>query len=171
VHFKAKGEAPLPTSQLKLAEAGLTIDMTRASATLFQAADARSASIDDQVALGDQIVERYKSGDWERNYFVVTEVVEVKSATILISSSADARVELAATGEIAPMALSIAGLDAGLRLEHSRNMHTEIIASNGLTPLFKARHIQKKFLGLGSPFFRSRPELRELKPADLDYEE
>jgi hypothetical protein len=169
--FKAEGEAPPPVSQLTAAQAGFLIEMTRANATLFQALETYSPSIEDQVTLGKQILELYKTGEWDLKYFVVTEILEARSATILISSSVNARVELSATGKINPGMIDLADIHAGLRLEHSRNMNTQIIATAGLTPLFKARSVKKRF-GLGNAFFRdSEFELSGLTPEDIDYEE
>jgi hypothetical protein len=174
VHFKAQGEVPPPLSQLMQAEAGVIIEMGRASATLFQAADARSRSIDDPASLGRRILDRYKLGEWDGHHFVVTEVMEAKAATILISSSADARVEFSVSGKATVGVLNLTDLDAGLRIEHKRNLHTEIVARGGLVPLFRARRVHRRYLGLGEAIFREpepQIEFDAITPEHLSYED
>jgi hypothetical protein len=172
VHFKAQGEVPPPFSQLTQAEAGVIVEMGRASATLFQAADTRLRSIDDQAALEKRILELYKFGAWDQRHFVVTEVMDATAATILISSSADARAEFMASGKATIGALNLADLSAGLHIQHKRNLHTEIVARGGLVPLFRARSIQRPFLGLGRAVFREQQvQFKEITPDDLIYDE
>jgi len=171
ISFKAAGETPKPMSQLTVSQAGFTIEMTRDNAIMFQAVETYSPSIEDQVSLGKRIVRLYKGEKWRPEYFVITEILVAKSATILISSAAKAQVEISVTGSVTPGGLNLADINAGLRLEHSRNMHTRIIATGGLTPLFKARCVKKKKLRPGELEFRGGPGFHEMTPEDIDYEE
>lgn len=173
ISFKAAGETPKPMSQLTVSEAGFTIDMTRENAVVFQARETYSPSIEDQVSVGEKIIRLYKKREkWRPEYWVITEILMAKSATILISTAANAQVEISVTGSLTPGGLALADINAGLRPKHSRNMHTQIIATGGLTPLFKARRVKKTRLGFGEPVFRRGGlGFHEMTPEDIDYEE
>ncbi len=170
VFFKAKGEPPPPMSQLAIAEAGFSVEMQKANATLFEALDTLSPSIENQIELGENILELYKNGKWELSHYVVTEILEAKSATILISNGANARIELSAKSNISPGGISIADVQAGLSTGYFSNMHTRIIAEEGLTPLFKASNVKRRF-GIGGPIFRSPEfEFSHLNPEEITYD-
>lgn len=168
--FKAKGEASELAKYLSEAEAGFIVEMSRANATLFKAKGLRTFRIDDLQTLGDQILDLYRSGNWDRKHFVVIETRDAESATILISSSANAKIELSATGRISPAGVNIADMDAGLQTQYTRDMHTQIIATAGLTPLFKAWSVKKPVFG--NAFFRdAEVSVAELTPDEIEYEE
>lgn len=168
--FKAKGEASELAKYLAKAEAGFIIEMSRANATLFKAVETRTSQIDDLQSLGEIILELYTLGNWDPKHFVVVETLDVESATIFISSSANARAELSAAGNVTPGGISIADINAGLQIQFASNMHTQIVASKGLTPLFKARSVKKPIFG--PAVFRSAElDLAEITPEEIEYEE
>ncbi|MET0400558.1 MAG: hypothetical protein ABW277_27455 [Longimicrobiaceae bacterium] len=166
VYFKAAGAIPPAGSVLAEASAGVVIRMNRENSVLFQALGASFPSIEDQLSLEHEIRRRHAAGEWNMDYLVVTEVLEARAATILIASSSDARVELSVRGNLGMGNVSIADLDAGFEIAHFRGMHTRIVASEGLTPLFRAKRLRNRFLA--GPVFRGgEPESRT--PDDLEF--
>ncbi|MBV9773869.1 MAG: hypothetical protein JO040_07960, partial [Gemmatimonadetes bacterium] len=78
----------------------------------------------------------------------------------------DATIELSARGNLNAGNISIADLDAGFEVAHFRGMHTRIVASEGLTPLFRAKRLRNRFFD--RPVFRGGgPESRA--PDDLEF--
>ena len=173
VSFNAAADAPVLGQVASQASAGVTVEMSRANAVLFVVQGARSPSIENQEELGRQVLDLHEAGRWQENYLVVTEVLEASCGTVLISSDSNARVEIAASGNATINTLELANAQLGLRVRSSRNLHTQILASEGMTPLFRARGVKRRLLGLGSAIFRSpaQAEVTELTPADLTYEE
>jgi len=166
VAFKAAGAIPPDGSVLPEASAGVVIRMNRENSVLFQVLGASFPSIEDQLSLEREIRLRHAAGRWDTDRFVVTEVLQARAATILIASSSDARVELSARGSLSPANLSVAELDAGFEIAHVRGMHTRIVASEGLTPLFRAKRLRNRFLA-GAVFRGGEPDLRG--PDDLEF--
>jgi hypothetical protein len=71
---------------------------------------------------------------------------------------------------VTPGGISIADINAGLQIQFASNMHTQIVASKGLTPLFKARSVKKPIFG--PAVFRSAElSLAEITPEEIEYEE
>lgn len=142
VSSKASGTVPSIGSVLKEAEAGISVEFNRENAILFKAKGTLSHAIEDQIKLGDEILKRYNSGDWNKDWIVVTEVVVADSATILISSSSKAKIELKAKAELNISSVGIASADLDVNPAFSKDLSTEMIASSGITPLFRARKVK-----------------------------
>lgn len=166
ISFKAAGAIPPQGSVLARASAGVVIRMNRGNSLLFQVLGASFPSIEDQLSLEHEIRRRHAVGEWNTDHLVVTEVLQAGAAAILIASSSDARVELSARGNLSAGSISIADLDAGFEVAYSRGMHTRIVASAGLTPLFRARRLRSRFFA--GPVFRGGgPESRD--PENLEF--
>lgn len=142
ISFKAAGKAPQIGSVLTEAEAGFTVEFKRNKSTVYEAVGCVAPSIENQVEVGNAILEKFRQGEWNKDWAVITELVETDSATILISNSSNSKVELTVSGNVAPGGVSIADINAGLQVAFSKDMNTTLISQQGLTPLFKARAIK-----------------------------
>lgn len=138
--FKASGRAPVAGSVLTNAEAGFTVEFAGQNALLFEALGCSKESVLDQPGLGDQLLGLYRGGRWNKAWHVVLEVMHADSASVLISSSSNSKLELAAKGDLATT-ISIADATAQLQVVYSRDMQTSIVAERGLTPLYRAKTI------------------------------
>lgn len=152
--IKLAGKPAPQGSVLGEADAGFIVEFGRENAILFQSNGSTTPSILDQDALGKEILKLYESGDWKKNWVVITELVEAKSGTVLISNSSQGRIELKATANIGTEAIDIA--DASANFEHAfhKDIGTKIVAEQGLTPLFKLKGIKSRWLG--DPEFQDR---------------
>jgi hypothetical protein len=136
---KASGTIPSAGSVLTQADAGFTVDFSREKAILFKVKGARYVSISDQEKLGRDIARLKKEGKWKKEYVVIVELVMADSATILISGSANSKIELKANANIGATKLDIADASLQLGIAVAKSMSTKIIAEQGLTPLFRIR--------------------------------
>ena len=141
---KASGTATPQESVLAEVDAGITVEFSKDNAILFKANGTTSPSIKDQAALGEKIIELYKKGKWDKDWAVVTEVVNSDSATILISSSSNGKIELKAKGEVEAAKLDIADAEIGFELLYSKDVSTKVIAETALTPLFKVSKLKSR---------------------------
>jgi hypothetical protein len=141
---KISGNMPVAGSVLSQVDAGFTVEFSRENSVLFKAKGSVSHSISNQIKLGQEIRKRIKEGRWEKNWVVISELVVADSTTILVSSSSKGKIELKAKANIGAAKLDIA--DAGLQLEvaFSRDLHTQMIAEQGATLLFKVRRSRGK---------------------------
>ncbi len=154
INIKAAGKAPLAGSDIAEAEAGVSIKFARSNAVVFKISRCKSTRINDQNSLGMEILSRYRSGNWQDDWVVVTEVVSAAGATIIISSGDNAQIDLLAGGNVNASSLNLADVEANFQILKESNIETKIIASDGLTPLFKSSGIRRRFLR--SPDFRYR---------------
>ena len=151
---KASGTIAPKDSMLKQVDTGLTVAFSRKNSIVFKANGTTSPSIKDQIKLGNEVLQLYKEGKWSKNWVVVTELVNAESATILISSASDSKIELVAKNDVAIHQLDIADASLNLGVIFSRGLATQIVAQSNLTPLFRASKVKGRFLA--SPVFRTK---------------
>ena len=163
--FKAAGKAPALGSVLTEAEAGFTIDFKKNKSTVYEATGCVAPTIEDQVAMGKKILELFQTGEWSKDWVVITELIQAKSATVLISNSSSSKIELSAKGTFTGGAASLADVSAQLQMAFSKDMMTTLVSQTGLTPLFKARAIKSN--GPIGPLDKANPIAGELSVLDF----
>lgn len=151
-------------SALTEADAGVLIEFGDESGVVFKANKVLNPSIENLDALGKEILKRYNNGEWDENWVVITELAQAESATIIISSGGGGKIELKATGEIKPNNIDIADANANFKVVYGKNIHTQVIAQKGLTPLFKVQGIKKKWIVMGESMFKGQSLTLEKVP-------
>src|SRR5208283_1377091 len=100
--FKAAGEVNSAFAHVPTGSAGMRIDFGAQGAFLMQAPETYEAAIGDPLNLQHQIITAFSQGIWEKDWVVVVRLVKAPSATILISKSSDASLELTAKTGFSP---------------------------------------------------------------------
>jgi hypothetical protein len=157
--FKVEGSAPLKGWTLAKADAGAVIEFGDEAGVVFKANNVLNPSIEDKTALGEEILKRYDKREWNEDWVIITELCQVNSATIIISSGGGGKIELKANGQINAGNINIADVNANFQTVYSKNIHTRIIAEEGLTPLFKVQGIKYKGIIIGKPTFEAISKL------------
>jgi hypothetical protein len=142
VTFKAAGSAPIANSVLATGDAGMIVEFSRRNAVLLEALGCKTKYIADQVALAKQILELYHADQWEKEWAVVTEVVQADSLIVFLSNTSEAKIELKAEGKFNAGSASLASASASFSIAVSKNMATQIVATKSLTPFYKAYGIK-----------------------------
>ena len=141
---KLAGKAAPQGSMLKEADAGIIVEFSKEKSVLFKSENVTSPYIDKIISLGKRIIEKYNCGDWKKEWFVITELKEAESATIIISNSNKGKIELKANADIGATSLNIADASLNFSVAYDTGLSTKIIASEGITPLFRLMGIKKK---------------------------
>ena len=146
---KVKGEAAVGTT-LPLGEAGLAIQFSQEGAFVFQATGSLVDEIENKQEVGQAVLKLVQQGRWDPNWGVVDALVKASCATIIVANSASAGLELTAKTPV--QLASLANLDAGLSVSSQSGEVIQVIAQQGLTPLFNVSRVKKPFLAslLGS---------------------
>lgn len=129
-----------------LVQGGLSIEFAQEGAFLFQAVKCLVSEIEDKAKLGRVLIDCYKNGTWESNWAVIDTLVKADSATILISNSGSAQVELSAKMALPPGIF--ADPKAGLAIRSQRGDVTQLLAKKGLTPLFRLSQVKNSIFTL-----------------------
>lgn len=78
---KLAGTAPVLNSVLSEADAGFSVEFSRENAVLLKANGTLSPRIKNQIKLGEELIERFKKGEWDKNWVVITELAKADSST------------------------------------------------------------------------------------------
>lgn len=154
---KAAGELNETFEAIAEAKAGIRVEFAKERAVVLKVKNPRVQSIDNIAALDDALLDavlpsrdskgrsvprRWKDRDW----VVVTEVVDVDVATILCSTGTNAAIELEAETAVGPDGL--VDVEAGLEQKLVRSVGVKDIARKGSTPLYRGRKVQRHWFWL-----------------------
>lgn len=154
VTTKLSGTVAPQGSVLSNLDAGIIVEFSKENSTLFKANNTTSPSIKDAIKLGNDIIKIYKAGKWNKEWVVITELVEAESATIIISNSSNSKIELKANANIESANFDIADAKFDFSTQFSRGLETKIVSEERLTPLFKVMGMKTRiFL---PPIFKTR---------------
>ena len=162
VKTKVAGEAIAGTA-LPLGSVGMSIQFSRQGAFLFHAAQCIADEIDDKAALGQAVISLVKSGRWEPGWAVIDTVVRAGTATIVVSNSGSAGLDLTVK---TPEALAnLANLEGGFSVASQSGDILQFIAAKGLAPLFRLSRVKQslvsRLLGRTSAITFGGPTLDE----------
>jgi hypothetical protein len=149
ITFKAAGELNQKFEAISEASAGALIEFSRVGAIILQLRGVAIHRISDQATLNKEMMRSIIIGgkdQWQRKWVVITEVINAESATIMISNSMNSKLELKASGTIAPT--SLVDASANLSIVKENQVSTKIISKSGLTPLYRGVRVKKKYLWL-----------------------
>lgn len=116
--------------------------------------------------LGDvkkEILNRFRNANWEPGVVVISEIIEAKSATILLSGQAGSKVELKASGNVDVVKLDIADASAKFQVASSQSMAAKIVGEK-VNPLYRA-------IGIKKNLFSANVAGKSLSDSDIKEEE
>jgi hypothetical protein len=139
VEFVLKGE--VRPGGVPAARAGLEIRFSREEAFFFSAAGCVIDQMENQVAVGQELVQQLRDGAWEADYYVVTNLVRSKSTTLVASASKNSEIKLEAKSD-AIQEIDLADAGVGLRRKSKRNTSFEMITESGHMPLMQLSRLR-----------------------------
>jgi hypothetical protein len=140
---KLAGEAAAGTT-LPVGEAGISMQFSNEGAFVFEAIGCTVAEIEDKTALGQAVFKLLGQKKWDSSWAVVDTVVRADSATIVVSNSANATLDLTAKTPIT--VASLAKVDAELSVNSQSGDVIRFVAARGLAPLFRLSRVKHSFL-------------------------
>ena len=144
---KLNGKTTPVASVLAEADAGFVLEFGKEKSVFLKAIGVVTEQIDDQASMSQEILKRYNEGKWEKQWVVINELKRAESATIVISNSANSKIEISAKAALGKEELNIADATLDLSIVASQGINTEIIAKTEVTPLFRLKGIKKPFFG------------------------
>lgn len=131
-------------------KATLEVNFSSNEAVFFNAAGCDYTMIADKVALAKETMTRFANNEWERDWAVVTDLVKASSTTLAVSAGNTASIVFESKADIERINLADASL--GLTVKTAKNIGYQVVAENGLIPLFGLCKIQSTFLWWGDKF-------------------
>lgn len=146
--FKTSGVSSvtlIPKATVGPVKVGLEIKLKGDNSFFFNLAGTATQQINDLVALSKPVVELYKQGRWNKDWYIVTGIVLSPSTTILGSRNGDQSITLEAKTEIPEISLA----DSEIQLSASSASHVDysFISNQTLVPLFKIAKLRTPIFG------------------------
>jgi len=141
--YKAAGEPSAVFRGIGVGSAGVRFEFSRLGAVVFSAPNCEITEIDNKRALERKLRSAH---DWDMGWVVITKVVKAHSATILLSGSSEAFVELRASASAAPGGFDLADVAVGFSRARASGMAVNLVAQGRLTPLYEAFRMRQPAL-------------------------
>ena len=141
--------------------AGVALEFSKEKSTFFEALNIKHHTIENKIVLGNSILALYKKGIWKKQWVVVTEVSVAGSATILISQTAGAKVEIKASASIGAAGISLADPSLGLSFQNAKGLGYQTLAQEGIT-------YKVKLLGVKHPFLSNQPQINLMSEEETE---
>jgi hypothetical protein len=172
INIKVAGAAPVAGSILTQAEAGFNLAFSSEKAVVFKISGYQTHQVLNLKDIEKDILDRYAGRNlnghtpWEKDWVVITRLVQASSATIIISTSSKGQLDLKAKANVGTSDLKITDASLGLSIAKETGSNMNFIAKEGLTPLYRV-------MGIRKPWFSSAKFQAKNVPAppDGDFEE
>lgn len=142
VDFSAHASMAVPGAP----SGGATVRFGHGGAFVFESIGCSTSVIENMAEVGNEVVLAWRSGEYEPSWVLIDRLVTARSATILISDSDSAEVELSASAPLGSMK-SLADASLGVTAKRWRGEVTRFVAAAGITPLFGASRLHCRLLG------------------------
>ena len=164
--------------QIPQGTAGIELSFNKQDAVVLIVRKGYAHRIANIHTLRTELFEREASGEFPRDYAVVTSVVAAGSSTVLLSSARDAKFAASAKADLKAGLVDLANAQLGFSRVAASNLETEIVASKGLTPLFKLVGFKRggwfwgsqRFVDLGFDDDAEALDLGTIEPSETDPE-
>jgi adenosyl cobinamide kinase/adenosyl cobinamide phosphate guanylyltransferase len=163
ISLKAAGATDAAFQHVATAQAGARIAFSREYAVVLAMHEARIKTLANKMAFSEALLKKYVDKELEPKQIVLVEVVETLSTTLLVSTARNAEAELTADADLGGIA-KIGDVSAGLGIAYARAMGVQLVATTGVTPLYRAT-------GLKRSFFTGNARLEAQLGADADASE
>lgn len=144
---KLSGTAPAAGSVFAASEAGFSFEFKSENSIVFQTGNHKIHQLVNLAEIEDSVLEKYKNGNWDKDWVIVTELVEADTATIIISNSSNGSLELKARTDVRAGQLTLTDASLGLSVVREKGSTLKYITQSGLTPLYRVMGIRHPFLG------------------------
>ncbi|RYF94890.1 MAG: hypothetical protein EOO02_23440 [Chitinophagaceae bacterium] len=147
VSFKAAGKAPLAGSQLAEAEAGFNVEFSSDQGVVFKTAGHKNTRLTNVGDIEKAVLDLLDKDEWDKDWLIITEIVQADSSTVIISTSNEGSMDLKASGNVGGDNLKITDASLGLTVSNKSGSNLNYIATENVTPLYKV-------MGLRHPLFQ-----------------
>jgi hypothetical protein len=154
INFSSIAKGDILANGAAAAKASVEIGFTQENAVFFSSAEVRYNEIQNIRQLGDQLLSLYHQGNWKKEYYVVTRLIEGKNSVLIISGSSGCKVNIEAKSDVKNIDLGNATIDLGFK--NVQQTAYEVILDDvcqlgmGLSRVYDTLFIQPKFKSVGN---------------------
>jgi len=143
---KLSGSVPTVGSLFAASDMGFVFRFKNKEGIVFQTNNHKVHQLVNLAAIEDMVLDKYKNGNWDKDWVIITELIEAGNATIIISNSSNGTLELKVNADTVTDKLSLTNASLALSVIREEGSTLKYIAQDGLTPLYRVMGIQHPFL-------------------------
>jgi len=158
IKFDAVGKADVALDEtISVGSGNAKITFEDEGSFTFDALSCKTTGIANKGEVGEAIKELYKKNNnsWNKDWYVVDELVTAKSASIIVSLSKNSQIELGVNAKLP--SFNLANPKASIKMKAQEGEIMKIIAEKSISPLFNTSKLKNSFLG---GLLRSKKSLR-----------
>lgn len=140
---KIAGKVDPKAVNLGMADAGFIVEFNHENSFIFRLNGSRTSIISNLGRVKEEVLHRFREGQWSEDLVIISQLLEAKSATVLVSGQAGSKVELKAQGNLNISTMDIADASLNLKLESGQSLAATILGQEGITPLYRAIGVKK----------------------------
>ncbi|MFA6151002.1 MAG: hypothetical protein WC716_06770 [Chitinophagaceae bacterium] len=146
IKVKLKGTVPATGSEFTTLDAGFSFDFKGNNSIVFQTSNHQVCQLINLAEIEHAVLEKYNQGNWDKDWVIITELIEADTATIIISNSSNGILELKASANLGTGTLTLTDAALGLSVLHEKGSTFKYIAQNEITPLYRVMGLRSAFL-------------------------
>ena len=140
---KIAGEASDAIPALPTAKAGISLSFSSEGGYVFQAAESYEPTIEDMVSVNKQVVNAYSEGRWEKNWAIITKIVNVPYATYIISESSDSELVLEADADLKQGIADLGNASINLTWKKQTGAFVKMRGAKDISPFFQLARLKR----------------------------
>ncbi|HEY0036343.1 MAG TPA: hypothetical protein VGB66_06620, partial [Longimicrobium sp.] len=169
VTLKLASQVSTGAPSIPQANAGVVVEFGRQGAYVIKAGTSYEPRLANVARLEDEILARLKAGSWKKEWVVVSQLVKTPNASILVSQTSNAKVEITAQGDATVgQAVKLGDVKFSFGITSESGKVYNFLDAENITPLFQLVGVKRRFLGrtnVGTLDFRA--DSAEIDAADL----
>ncbi len=146
ISAKIGGAAPIAGSALTDVDAGVSISFSSENAFVFEALGTKTHILENVFEIEKVFIDKAKADSRWKDFVVITEIIEADSLTLILSGGKNNVVDLKAKADANLANVNLANIDLCLSIVSEKISTENIIAKEGVKPIYKA-------MGLRHPLF------------------
>lgn len=173
ISTKLSGAVPKIGSTLSEFDAGFTLNFRGDNGVVFQTSNHKVHQLINLAEIEDLVLAKYDKGNWDKEWVIVTELIEADAATIIISNSNNGVLELKADTSIAAQNLTLTDVKLGLSVVYEKGSSLKYLSQHSITPLYRVMGLRSAFLSNLSISNKGKPDVEVIRErlAILEYSE
>lgn len=147
VSLKISGTVNPSAPHLPQADAGVVVNLGREASYVIRSDRVFEPRIGNMAAVEREVLERFRNGGrWQKEWVIISQVVNCDKVDIVISKSANVKLEIRAKGNVpAGGTVNLGNVDAGFELVNTSGAIYNFLNTEKASPLFQLVGIKSRF--------------------------
>jgi hypothetical protein len=146
VSLKLSGEVNPSAPNLPKGEAGVVVSLGHESSYVIRSEKVYEPRISNMAQVERVVMERFKARKWEKEWVIISQLVQCARVDILIAKSSNTRVEIRAKGNIpVGTTVDLGDVNVGFEIVHTTGAVFNFLNTQNATPLFQLVGIRRRF--------------------------